>query len=531
MNLIKILSITLFLAFISFEVDAQVNYYSDISPIIYNQCSVCHRPGEIGPFALTNYDEVKNWASSIKYTTAIGYMPPWQADPNYSKLQGENYLTQEQIDLIGQWVDDGAIEGNKSDEALYPEFPEGSALGTPDLVLEMTEAHIHKGNNDDEYRYFVLPTGLTEDKMVKALEMRPGNSQIVHHALFFEDTKGAARARDEATPEYGFEGFGGFETDSEAEILGRKQYPGYVPGQKALFYPEGLGQTLSAGSDLVVQVHYAPWSTDEADQSAFNIFFADESEQVDREVQGHIMVPTPDVVNDIFFIPANQVKSFHGIWEVPEDMSILGMSPHMHLLGQDWTIWLETPDGETHNMISVPKWDFNWQGDYFFEKFLIAPKGSKVHGIASYDNTAENPNNPTSPPKFVTWGEKTTDEMYYLPIIYVPYEDGDEDVVFVGGTVATDDTNIKLPANRIAPLTPNPVKGLVNVPFTIDQGKVINAHIYDAEGQLVKQVKSGEFFPIGQNVLHFDADGLTAGSYFIHITGRELNMSQKFVKQ
>ncbi len=243
--------------FLSFQAHTQVTFTKNIAPIIYKNCSVCHRSGEIGPMSLSNYEEVKNWAETIQYVTSIRYMPPWKPDPEYSQFLGENYLTDLEIQQISDWVENGKIRGDLDDEPDFPDFPTGSQLGQADLVLEMEQSYLHKGNGRDEYRYFVIPTELTEDKVLKALEMRPGNKKIVHHALFFEDISGKAALNDAATPEYGFNGFGGFAGQNTEDILSQKQFPGYVPGQKARFYPDGLGQTLQAGSDLVVQVHYA----------------------------------------------------------------------------------------------------------------------------------------------------------------------------------------------------------------------------------------------------------------------------------
>jgi len=437
--------------------------FEQVSGIIYNKCSVCHRQGEIGPMSLTNYEEVKGWANMIKEVTRSQYMPPWQPDPDYSRFMDEIHLSDSDISTIAEWVDSGLKQGDPLKEAAYPDFAEGSALGEPDLVLKFEESYTHKGNNRDEYRWFVLPTGLTEDKIVKAVEFRAGNKKIVHHALIFEDTKGIARAQDAKTPEYGYQGFGSFAGDdsSNRELLTAKQFQGYAPGARARFYPDGIGQTLKAGSDIVVQVHYAPWSKDEEDLSSVNIFFADESEDINRSMQNHIMVPLPGVLrNGPFIILAGEEKEFHGIWTIEDDISIVGIAPHMHLLGKNWTVYLERPDGTTENLIHIPEWDFNWQGSYYFPKYMIAPQGSKVHAFATYDNTSENPNNPNNPAQFVTWGEGTEDEMYYLPILYTTYQEGDENIEFESVSTNTSEIQQETLA-QLLPISPNPVVDLL----------------------------------------------------------------------
>ncbi len=524
----KIIALILSIVSSSCLIIAQPTFSKDIAPIIYNQCTVCHRSGEIGPMSFTSYDEVKNWASTIKYVTSIKYMPPWKADPEYSNFLGENYLTDEQIELIKQWADAGAPQGDVSDEPPLPDFPSGSLLGEPDLVLEMEEAWLHRGDNKDEYRYFVIPTGLTEDKVVKAIELRPGNPKIVHHCLFFEDITGEAAANDAATPEYGFDGFGSFTSDQTA-VLTAKQYQGYVPGQKPRFYQDGVGQVLSAGSDLVLQMHYAPWSVDELDKSTINIFFADENEDVERYVESHIMVPLGNVlINGPFFIPANQTRSFHGIWDVPSDLSLVGIAPHMHLLGTDWTVYLESPDGTITNLISIPDWDFNWQGYYNFNRYIKAEQGSKIHAIASYDNTSENPNNPNNPPQWTSWGEGTEDEMYYLPILYIPYQNGDEDIIFED--VSTSIDHVAFDEDNDLALLPNPADERTRLEFDLRRGQSISVGIYDIHGKLVRMVRNNEFFPKGKNIVNLAISSLEKGIYSVSLITKDYIRSQQLVK-
>ena len=178
----RILPILVFL-FFALQSIAQVTFTKDIAPIIYNNCTKCHRPNEIAPFSMTNFQEIQPWAPMIKYVTSIRYMPPWKADPHYSRFIGERVLTDEQIALIAEWADNGAPFGNASEEPSLPDFPTGSQIGTPDLVLSMAEAYEHYGGNNDEYRVFVIPTGLTEDKQIATIELRPGNKKILHQQI------------------------------------------------------------------------------------------------------------------------------------------------------------------------------------------------------------------------------------------------------------------------------------------------------------------------------------------------------------
>ena len=295
----------LVLALPTFAGAQSLNYAEHIAPIIYKHCTSCHRPGEIAPFSLTNYNEVSGWGDMIKLVTNINYMPPWKPTPNYQKYQKENYLTAEQKQKITDWVNEGMPRGNAALEPAVPVFPSGSQVGVPDLVVSFAKKYVHPGNNRDEYRYFALPTGLTQKKKIRSMEFRPGNKKVVHHALVWEDTTGAARAADAATPEYGYEGNG-----SSGTSLTQQQLPGYVPGSIPVIYSNGITQELHPGGDLKVQMHYAPTPTDESDSSSLNIFF--ENGVANRLLQTYIMLPLPGIlVNGPFIIPANAVKEFH----------------------------------------------------------------------------------------------------------------------------------------------------------------------------------------------------------------------------
>lgn len=506
-----------------FEMMSQVTFSKDIAPIIFNHCTSCHRPGEIGPMSLTNYEEVRNWASTIKYVTSQKIMPPWKADHTYARYLDENFLNDQQINAISAWVNEGSPLGDENEIPPLPIFPENSLLGKPDLVLNFASSYTHKGNGKDEYRYFVLPTGITQNKKIKAIELRPGNTKIVHHALFFADQSGKARQYDLNTPEYGFSSDENPDFDV-FEVINREQYTGYVPGQKPRYYPEGLAQDLPANSDLVIQMHYAPWSVDEKDSSSVNIFFAKDNEVIDRKVNDYIMLPFNLVTGPAsFVIQPNKVTTFEGTYTLPFDVSIMGIFPHMHYLGKKWEVYIENQDGTKTNLIKINDWDFNWQGGYYFDRYKIAKKGSKIRAFATYDNTTNNPFNPTNPPKKVTWGEGSKDEMYYLPLLYVPYRSGDENIIFDQQTVSTQDlVKEQIKIN----VFPNPIIAQqqlpVHIEFDLKNGQALQLALYDRNGTLVKIIRDQEYFSQGSHIVHLETRQLLPGSYFVRFAGRNL---------
>ncbi len=464
--------------------DAQeVTFSEHIAPIVFNNCTVCHRDGEIGPMSLTNYEEISAWATSIAEVTSEGIMPPWPPDSSFSRFVGERALTADQIQMLGDWATAGAPEGDPAATPPLPDFPEGSVLGEPDLTVTVSDSYTIKGNNRDEYRVFVLPTGLTEEKELVAVEFRPGNPQIVHHALISIDTTGEARKLDAQDAPAGYASFGGFGVPATEGLA----YPGWVPGATPRFFPAGTGLKLPAGADLLLQIHYAPWPVADSDQSSINLFFAEKP--VERYIKTRVMLPFDLVDEDneyfefsplialfpgavggavaagvedflgetitsaetksllqnatldtvfgdqvggtvagffTFEIPGGTVRDFTAKWEINKDISLLNVWPHMHYLGNLWEIVLERPDGSKENLIRINDWDFNWQGSYTFKNYIKAPAGSRILAKARYDNTTANYANPNTPPKDVDWGEKTTDEMYFLPFSYVDYQEGDE---------------------------------------------------------------------------------------------------------
>ena len=445
-----------------------ITFGEHISPIIYNNCTSCHRTGEIGAMPFTNYSEVAAHATMVKHVTQNRSMPPWKPNPNYGRHIGEQILTQREIDMIRDWVDAGFPQGDPGLEAPLPTFPTGSVLGAPDLVLTMAEPFAIRGDNEDQYQVFVLPTGLTEHRAIAAVEFRPGNRQIVHHALLAIDVTGTARRKDLATPEYGYESFGGFDSPIAAIL------PSYTPGSRTVAFPQGVGQILPQNADLLVQVHYAPWPIAESDQSSVNIFF--KKEPLEREVGLIAIVPfsladvkaffgsggrdieqlralgalSPTIkdlidlftsaddlfgavnpmakleIDSRFFIPARAVKTFRGTLTIDRDISLLSIYPHMHLLGKSWDVYAVDPQGNRTDLVRISDWDFNWQGSYTFTHFQKIVAGSKIHAVTTYDNTIGNPLNPNYPPRTVAWGEKTTDEMLLVAMEYVPYRTGDE---------------------------------------------------------------------------------------------------------
>jgi hypothetical protein len=503
-------------------------FAENIAPIIYNNCTNCHRQGEAGPMAFTNYDEVKSWGRMIKFATETRYMPPWSPDPKYRHFVGERALTDTQIKEIANWVDGGMPRGDASKEPKLPTFPTGSQVGTPDLVLNMSDSYKLAGKGKDDYKVFVLPTNLKENKILRAVEFRAGNNKVVHHVRLAYETKGAARTKDAQTPEMGYDGFGGFNVPVDGS------FDTWTPGKNVLQLPENIGHTLPANSDLLLQVHYAPTSAPATDRSSVNLFFKETSNL--RPVKSFGMIHFHLSGGPASFqIPANTIKKFYAKRVTPQDMSVISIYPHAHLLCRNWEAYATTPAGDTIRLIKINDWNYKWQGDYTLPKMLKIPSGSTVHAYATYDNTTNNPLNPSNPPQLAVLGESTLDEMYVFGFTYLDSQAGDENISLVPNSVTVPNTvlsNTGLPFehdSRLYPVYPNPMNRDFSVGFYLDKPMKVNLSIYDFSGRLVKTFLDDNR-PAGDHIVPFQLDNQwSSGTYIFKLTGDNLDMTQRII--
>ena len=384
---------------------ATPTFNKDVAPILYQNCATCHRPGQVAPFSLLTYHDAAKRAGLIATVTARRYMPPWKAEPGYGHFQDERRLTDAQIATIADWARAGAPEGDPRDKPAAPQFASGWLGGKPDAVFRMPQAFSVPGDGQDIYQCFVIPLNFSSDRYVKNVEFHPGNPLVVHHALFFLDTTGEARQLDAATPQPGYRCFGGPKIQP-AGMLG-----GWAPGATPEPLPPGVAHTIAGGTDLVIQIHYHPSGKPESDQSSIGLTFGDAPQ---KGLAGMILG-----TRKIDLAPggAHQVVTDWGT--VPEDADLIGITPHAHLLCREMKVDARLPDGGTVPLIWIKDWDFNWQGQYRYAAPVHLPKGTRIEMQYVYDNSDGNPHNPSDPPKRVTYGEQTTDEMALLFLQFV----------------------------------------------------------------------------------------------------------------
>jgi len=376
----------------------KVTFNRDIAPILFANCSRCHRPDQAAPFSLLTYADASRHAKQIVEVTKSRLMPPWKAVPGINHFKDERRLTDAEIELIAEWVADGKAEGDPADLPPAPEFPKGWQLGTPDLILRMPQAFEVPASGPDVLQHFVLPTGQEDMRLVSAVEFQPGNPRVVHHASFFLDNHGYGRKLDHADPGIGYGGGGG------PGFFPVGTLRSWLPGMTPRPLPEGSGRIMPRNSDLVLEIHYQCSGKPEKDQSTVGLYFAPpRSRRLIAELQ---------LFNFHLEIPPGEARHRHSAsYTLPANAIILDCAPHMHLLGREMKATATLPDGTTQILMWVKDWNFNWQEQYEYLEPIRLPKGTRIDVDAWYDNSTDNPLNPFSPPQLVRWGDQTTDEM------------------------------------------------------------------------------------------------------------------------
>ena len=381
---------------------ASVTFTRDVAPILYRHCITCHRPGDAGPFPLLSWDDARRRASVIARVTSQRYMPPWKPAPGHGRFQGERTLTAAEIDTLRRWGDGGAPEGDPAHLPSLPQFPEGWRLGAPDLVARMTAPFPVPAEGGDLYHCFVVPLGLDRDRYLRALEFQPSDRRLVHHALFFADPSGAARRRGPDYPCFGAPGF-----------LPARGLGGWTPGMPPITLPADAAIPLPKSADLVLQLHLPVIGREGAEQSSVALYFTDTPPT-------RRLLDVPLGSNAIDIPAGERAHKVRDGFTVPIDVDVLGVIPHAHYLCRDMKGAAVLPDGTRRSLLWIPDWDFNWQDQYRYEAPIRLPAGTRLEMEFTYDNSAQNPRNPNSPPRRVVWGPASTDEMAGLHFQVLP---------------------------------------------------------------------------------------------------------------
>ncbi len=412
----------------------QVTYYNDINLIVQTKCAPCHHPGGGAPFSLLTFEDVTKRASFIKEVIQSGYMPPWRADNNYVHFANDRSLSQKEISVLVKWIEGKTPEGKKNTQQKnFPEFTNGTKyIRKPDMVLKMEDSFMVTGDNTERFVIFKIPFELKQTENIEAIEFYSNDKKLIHHANY--------AVHDVADTSIDI-----YKTDavvnlSEADRTKVDQYKpykkvmtyygGWIPGTTYEYYPKEFGWVLPKRGVILLTVHFGPSAIDEKSISYVNLFF--KKTPVTRPVKV-ISFGSGGIgekqIEPIFYIKANDKKTFTlEVTNPGTDLSVMYVWPHMHYIGKAFKAYVVTASGDTIKMVHIPEWDFRWQEIYRMKNLVKIPKGSVMHIEGTYDNTAQNPANPNSPPRtiFSEGSMRSTDEMMTLLMVYLPYEDGDE---------------------------------------------------------------------------------------------------------
>ena len=401
------------------------NYSEDIAPIIYGKCLQCHYDGGIAPLTLETYTSVVYNAGMVQHVTSNGEMPPWPADTLFQNYSNENVLSMNEISTIMDWITNGVPLGDTSLLPPMPIFGSSSQLGVPDLELQMPIYASTATSNSDDYVCFSIPTGLLQNRRIKTIEVIPGNLQTVHHVLVSIDP------------------FPNTSIVTTPDCMGPQgsMIYAYAPGSLPLTYPEttnnSFGVELPANSSVSFAMHYPEGSLGQLDSTKVRFYFYPQSTVI-REISNDFLI-NEGLSGTPFYLPPNQITEITGSFgPTAQDYSFMSIFPHMHLLGKDLECIAVTPTNDTINLVKINNWDFEWQGDYYFEKFLKIPAGSMIYAKGNYDNTVStsNPN-----PITVQSGFNTQDEMFVFIFQFLPYQTGDENIFINSGLISSNFNN------------------------------------------------------------------------------------------
>ena len=498
--------------FISYLAFGQT-WSGEVASIFYEKCAKCHHQGGGGPFPLVEYNDVSAVASSIYDAVYQDEMPPWPPNDPSAEFLHDRTLSNSEKTTILDWLTSGYPEGSAAETPPPPIFNVGSILGDGDLQVQIP-TYASKAIANDDYVCFSLPTNLTEERIIKAVEVIPGNPEIVHHVLVYIDQNGT-----ESTDTTGGD-------CASPSSFNTKLVGGFTPGSTPIVFPNQepvkLGVKVNAGAKVYLNMHYPIGSYGLEDSTKVIFHFYPPEETDVREV-----ISEPLLINYSFNLPANQITNvgagYPSSGTTQTDYSLFSIFPHMHLIGKEIGAYGIKPGQDTVRLIHIPHWDFDWQDFYKFKYLQKLPAGSKLRAYGKFDNTASNIHNPFSPPQSIQFGLNTTDEMFVTYIQYLPYEEGDENhdlselsTLGLNEIVENDETQITA--------FPNPFfEEGIQLVFN-DKSQYISVIIYDAMGKEMvqfKNLKNNKLFWNGQS----NGASVRPGIYYVsaNVNGRFLN--------
>ena len=509
------------------SINAQPDY-KDVAGIFYARCTSCHHTGASNlPFM--NYAQTAAYSSAIQNDLIIGKMPPWSADTSYTRFQHERIITASEKQQILNWIAGGTLKGDTTLAPAAPIYSNGYQLaGNADLTLSIGQ-FTSTATTSDKYYCFSLPSGLTQDRIIRAFEIVPGNKPIVHHAVVSIDSTGA---------------YAGDLTGNCFSIVGNVGLGTYAPGSAAVLFPSQAplkaGITLKAGSKVIIQMHYPAGSAGEVDSTKIRIYFYPIGTTGVRK----IYTSTP-LQNWSMSIPPNTITPFSAYYPtsgtLPISLSAFAVMPHSHLLCKSIIYYAVKPNIDTIKLVKINQWNFEWQDYYTFRKLVKIPNGYRLYAKHYFDNTANNPNNPNSPPITVYSNTGTNDEMLFDGMMYLVYQPGDElidmqsiidgDPLLTTGIKNSDEKIVVLKSNAF----PNPFNDFISFQYNINETANVTIEITDVIGKLIMTSNLGKQTEGYHNwewkSSDLNGNKVPAGIYFYKIKANDFSCEGKIIKQ
>lgn len=510
----------------AFGLKAQTpDWATGIAPILYAKCTNCHNPNGIAPFSLLDYNDAVTNAADILTQTQAGTMPPWPPDTSYTRFSHERTLAASEIQAIANWVNGGTPSGNLSQAPPQPVYSGNATITNPDLISQMPTYTVNTGS--DLYRCFVIPSGISTTEYITKVEVLPGNRNIVHHVLVYQDQAQTCVNLDNADPGPGYTWFGGVGSQTATLVAG------WVPGQGAYELPANMGIKLLPNSYIIMQVHYPGGLVSQVDSTQVRFTF---STNAVREVfLDPAINHSTSLTNGPLYIPADSIRTFYAQENVGLNATVISIAPHMHLIGKTIVNYAIDPSNDTIPLIRINDWDFHWQGFYTYRQPVHIPYGSTLYAYAIYDNTANNPDNPNSPPEDVFQGEATTDEMLVIYYAYLYYQLGDENIIIDSSAVAGQPENWNDLIKTAQLYDPYPVPANGNASFTaswyLSVQSDVRIELFDAQGRLISVPVNMKNAAPGFGKQEISTANLAAGTYELRLVSNGVVRVKKIVVQ
>ncbi len=498
----------------SVMLSAQTGPYwaTDVAPILFSNCTGCHNPNGIASFSLLTYGDAFTNATYIADEVQNRRMPPWPPDSSYSRFCDERLLSQQEIQTIVDWVNNGAPSGNLSQAPPAPTYSGAAVLSNADQVSQMPLYTVNTAT--DLYRCFVIPSGNTSTEYITKIEVIPGNRNIVHHVLVYQDQSNTCINLDNNDPGPGYTWFGDVGSSTATLITG------WVPGQGVYELPANMGIKLLANTNLIIQVHYPGGTFSAIDSTQVRFVFS--SGAVREVMLSPVINHITSLTNGPLFIPADSVKTFYAQESATMNATIISAAPHMHLIGQSITNYAIDPNGDTIPLIRINNWDFHWQGSYMYRQPIHLPFGSDIYAYATYDNTVNNDQNPNNPPADVYAGEATVDEMMIVYYAYLQYQLGDENIIIDSTLIASQEESefadlVKTPQLYEPYPVPAATGEALTVSYFLPHKTRMRIELVDATGRIV-EIPADKETSAGFGTIRLNTNTLAKGTYFVRLT-------------